>query len=70
MALGMRMAVDLVSGVVVGAGMGYVLDLLCGTFPVLFAVFLIFGGAAGVMNAYRASKALENDRQQEKDVKG
>ena len=37
--IGIRIAADLLSGIAVGAGMGYVLDKVLDTRPYLFAVF-------------------------------
>ena len=59
--LGLRICVDLLSAVVVGAAIGYVLDELFGSKPWLMSLFLMFGGAAGVLNVYRLSKQEEND---------
>jgi ATP synthase protein I len=57
-ALGMRLAIEFVAGVAVGAGLGFALDRWLGTAPWLMMVFLLLGGAAGVMNAYRAAHGL------------
>jgi len=58
--LGMRLAVEVVVGVAVGTGLGYGLDRWLGTKPWLMVLFLFLGGAAGVMNAYRAAKGLDD----------
>jgi ATP synthase protein I len=57
--LGMRLAIEFVVGVGVGVGLGFGLDLWLGTRPWLMMVFLLLGGAAGVLNAYRAAKGLD-----------
>lgn len=57
--LGMRLAVEFVAGVGVGAGVGFALDHFLGTRPWLMVLFLLLGGAAGVMNAYRAAKGMD-----------
>lgn len=57
--VGMRLAVEFVAGVAVGVGLGYALDHFLGTQPWLMVLFLLLGGAAGVMNAYRAAKGLD-----------
>ena len=61
---GTRIATELVSGVLVGAGLGYFLDKLTGTAPVLLIIFLILGGAAGFLNVYRFVKK-EDQRKEE-----
>lgn len=60
--IGLRICADLLSAVVVGAALGYVLDSWFGTKPWCLIVFLIFGGAAGVLNVYRLAKAEENKK--------
>ena len=55
----MRLAVEMVAGVAVGVGIGWALDRWLGTAPWLMVVFLLLGGAAGVMNAYRAARGLD-----------
>jgi len=54
--IGTRIATELVSGVLVGAGLGYLLDKLCNTGPLQLIIFLILGGAAGFLNVYRFVK--------------
>ena len=51
--IGTRIAADLVSGVLVGAGLGYILDKICTTAPIQLIIFLILGGVAGFLNVYR-----------------
>ncbi len=55
---------DLIAGVVCGLGIGYGTDRWLGTRPVFIAVFLIFGCAAGVLNAVRFLRRYD-DRQRE-----
>jgi ATP synthase protein I len=54
--IGLRAGVEVVAALVVGAGLGFVLDRWLGTFPWLFLVFFVVGGAAGVLNVYRLFK--------------
>ena len=55
---GMQMAMDLVLAPVLGAGIGWGLDKLVGTLPVLLLVFLCFGIAAGVTNLIRTYRQI------------
>ena len=55
---GMQMAMDLVLAPVLGAGIGWGLDKLLGTLPVLLLVFLCFGIAAGVTNLIRTYRQI------------
>jgi ATP synthase protein I len=50
---GLRAGVELVSALIVGAGLGWALDHWLGTKPWLLLTFILVGGAAGVMNIYR-----------------
>ena len=45
---GWRMTIDLVTGVFVGAAMGWGLDSLFGSLPIFLIVMVLFGFAAGV----------------------
>ena len=60
-AAGFQISVELLSGVVIGAAVGYVLDKVFGTAPWLLAIFTIFGGAAGVLNIYKTFKVDDKD---------
>ncbi len=60
--IGLRICADLLSAVIVGAALGYVLDNWFDTKPWCLIVFLIFGGAAGVLNVYRLAKAEESKK--------
>jgi ATP synthase protein I len=51
--IGLRVGVELVSALVVAVAIGYGLDRLFGTTPILTAVFVPLGGAAGVINLWR-----------------
>lgn len=51
-------AAHLVTGLAVGAGIGYLLDDWWGTAPAMLIVFFILGGAAGVRNVYRTAQGM------------
>jgi len=51
--IGLRVGVELVSALVVAVAIGWGLDYLFGTKPILIAVFVLLGGAAGVLNVWR-----------------
>ncbi|MBQ8661137.1 MAG: AtpZ/AtpI family protein [Alphaproteobacteria bacterium] len=61
---GFRVGTELLSGVLVGAAVGYVLDGLFGTRPWLLVIFMFLGGAAGVVNVYRFAKGEEQKRKE------
>jgi ATP synthase protein I len=54
-ARGFRLSVELVAGVLVGAGIGWLLDWWLGISPLGMIVFLLLGFAAGVLNVMRAA---------------
>ncbi len=64
MGIGLRVGVELVAALVVAVAIGYGLDRLFGTTPILTAVFVPLGGAAGVLNLWRvfSPKASERSR--------
>lgn len=53
LATGMRAASELFAAVLVGAGLGYVLDLQFGTRPLLLIILMMCGMGAGFLNVYR-----------------
>jgi ATP synthase protein I len=50
---GLRVGIELVSALAVSVGIGWLLDHWLHTTPVFIGVFVLLGGAAGVMNVYR-----------------
>lgn len=52
----LRMAVDPVAGVLVGVGIGLLIDGALGTKPLFLLVFLVLGAIAGLMNMVRAAQ--------------
>ena len=59
--LGFQIGVEIVAGTTVGGSVGYFLDDLFDIQPVLLIIFLLIGGAAGFLNAYRTAKNFENN---------
>ena len=51
--IGLRVGIELVAAMVVAVAIGYGLDRLFHTTPILTAVFVPLGGAAGVLNLWR-----------------
>lgn len=62
---GMRVGLDLVSGVAVGTAIGYALDRWLGTLPLFMLICMGIGTAAGIKlmmeSAARAVKAIEDE---------
>jgi ATP synthase protein I len=61
-ARGFRLSTELVAGVLVGAGLGWLIDRWLGISPWGLIVFLMLGFAAGVLNVMRAA-GVAPDRQ-------
>ncbi len=51
--VGMRAGVEVVSALVVAVAIGWGLDHLLHTLPLFLIIFVVLGGAAGVMNVWR-----------------
>jgi ATP synthase protein I len=54
-ARGFRLSSELVGGVLVGAGLGWLIDRVLGIAPWGFIVFLLLGFVAGVLNVMRSA---------------
>jgi ATP synthase protein I len=55
LARGIRLSAEFVAGVLVGAGLGWLIDRLAGTSPWGLILFLLLGFATGVLNVIRAA---------------
>ncbi len=51
----LKLSSEFIAGVVVGAGLGWVIDRLAGTTPWGLIVFLLLGFGAGVLNVMRSA---------------
>lgn len=63
-----RLTAELVSGLVVGAGLGWLLDRVFDTSPIFLVVFFMFGAAAGIVNVFRAARQM-NEKREDNDQK-
>jgi len=59
-ATGFRLASEFVAGVLVGAGLGWLLDRALGISPWGLIVFLLLGFAAGVLNVMRSAGMVQS----------
>lgn len=57
--LGFQITTELLSGVLIGASLGYFLDKLLDLRPLFLVAFLLLGGAAGILNVYNTMKNEE-----------
>ena len=51
----LRLSSEFVAGILVGAGIGYLIDRLAGTSPWGMIVFLLLGFVAGILNVLRSA---------------
>ena len=58
MGRGLRLGSEFAAAILVGAGMGYLLDQWLGTSPWLMLILLLLGFAAGVLNVIRSAKQM------------
>lgn len=56
-----RMVVELVAGLLIGFGIGYGLDSLFGTTPILLVLFTGFGFVAGIKTMLRTATEIQNN---------
>ena len=63
--MAMRVGSELVAGVMVGAGFGYVLDEWVETSPLFLILFLFVGAAAGFKMVIETSQRASDEEQQE-----
>jgi ATP synthase protein I len=52
--IGLRVGIELVSALVVAVAIGYGLSMVFGARPIFLAIFVLLGGAAGVLNVWRS----------------
>jgi ATP synthase protein I len=52
----LKLATEMIAGVAVGGFIGWALDRVFGTAPILMVVFLILGAAAGILNVIRSAQ--------------
>jgi len=58
MAMGMRIASEFVSAILVGAAIGYAIDWVFDLAPFAMISFLLLGFVAGVLNVMRVAKEM------------
>ena len=59
---GLRLGLEFASGTIVGAAIGYMLDEVFDFQFIMLLIFTIFGGFAGMLNAYRYMKNLDENK--------
>ena len=56
--IGLKISLDLISSIIVGALIGYGLDKIFSTNPVFFIIFLVLGIITGFYNLFKTVKKL------------
>lgn len=62
---GWRMVIELVTGILIGFGIGYGLDTLFGTIPLMLILFTMLGFVAGVKTMMRTAAQFQTKREAE-----
>jgi ATP synthase protein I len=56
----LKLATEMIAGVAVGGFIGWWLDWVLGTGPIFLVVFLLLGGAAGIVNVVRNAQRAQS----------
>ena len=57
-----RMVIELVSGLAVGFGLGYGLDIAFGTLPIFMIILTLLGFVAGIRTMLSTAKEVQRDQ--------
>ena len=68
MSRGLRLGSEFVAAIIVGAGLGYIIDMFLPTRPWGLVVLLLLGFAAGVLNVVRATAQMNAETAVPKDT--
>lgn len=58
--LGWRMVTELVAGLLIGFAIGYGLDIVFGTLPIMMVIFILLGLVAGVRVMLRTAEEIQS----------
>ena len=56
--VGWRMGIELVTGLLIGAAIGYGIDVVFDTMPLFLVIFTLLGFAAGIQTMLRSAREL------------
>ena len=57
-----RMVIELVSGLAIGFGLGYGLDIAFGTLPIFMIIFTLLGFVAGIRTMLSTAKEVQRNQ--------
>ncbi len=60
--LGFKISTEIIAALVVGVGIGLIVDNYFNTKPIGLIIFFIFGAFAGFLNVYRVMRRIEKQR--------
>ena len=60
----MRVGAELISGLIVGVGLGWLMDRWLDTKPMMMIIFIFLGGAAGILNVFRTAMSMAAEAQE------
>ena len=59
---GFKISTEIIAALVVGVGIGLIVDNYFNTKPIGLIIFFIFGALAGFLNVYRVMRRIEKER--------
>ena len=59
---GFKISTEIIAALVVGVGIGLIVDKYLGTKPFGLIIFFVFGAFAGFLNVYRVMRRIEKQR--------
>ena len=59
---GFKISTEIIAALVVGVGIGLIVDKYLGTKPFGLIIFFIFGALAGFLNVYRVMRRIEKQK--------
>ena len=65
--VGYRMSIELVVGICVGLGLGWLVDTQMGTKPLFMLILMFVGLAAAIFNVVRMSKDVQRRMEEKRD---
>ncbi|RDE10679.1 atp synthase i [Pelagibacterium lacus] len=68
LARGLRIGAEFVAAILVGSGIGYLIDMVAGTTPWALLIMFMVGFAAGILNVTRVVAELNAQRSSSPDA--
>ncbi len=65
-----RIGIELAVGLVIGGGLGWLLDQWFGTTPLMLILFFFLGAGAGIRNVFRTAQEINRAQEAGRDLPG